>query len=94
MNSPFLPPVFQPLTTPLQPYLATAGSQTAWRSVQTPKPFTTASLYQLSPSGLPAKALGLVRDQNLHLKFGDFDDHLEDVAIGVALFPDLRETLD
>jgi ER membrane protein complex subunit 8/9 len=28
----------------------------------------------------------LVQEQNLHFAFGDFDDHLEDVTIGKALF--------
>ena len=37
-------------------------------------------------SDLPIQAVKLVQEQNLHFAFGDFDDHLEDVTIGKALF--------
>ncbi|KAG5336879.1 hypothetical protein C0989_011669 [Termitomyces sp. Mn162] len=30
---------------------------------------------------LPRRAVALVRDEHRHHKFGDFDDHLEDVSI-------------
>ncbi|KAJ6508518.1 hypothetical protein C8R45DRAFT_967702 [Mycena sanguinolenta] len=43
--------------------------------------FTTGSLFQLSSPDIPRRAIALVRDQELHQKFGDFDDHLEDVTI-------------
>lgn len=66
----------------LIPYTATTVPDTTWRSVATSlKPFTPGSPYQLLPPALPAKVMALVRQQKLHLKFGDFDDHLEDVAI-------------
>ncbi|KXN83109.1 Protein BZZ1 [Leucoagaricus sp. SymC.cos] len=71
----------------LVPYIAATSSNPTWRPAPTsPKPFSPESSYQLSPSTLPATAVALVREQKLHMKFGDFDDHLEDVAIGrVAL---------
>ncbi|KAF5361074.1 hypothetical protein D9756_004642 [Leucocoprinus leucothites] len=68
----------------LVPYTAATVSNATWRSATTtPKPFNVGSPYQISPPTIPAKATSLVREQKLHLKFGDFDDHLEDVAIGV-----------
>lgn len=66
----------------LVPYTAATVSNATWRSATTtPKPFNVGSPYQISPPTIPAKATSLVREQKLHLKFGDFDDHLEDVAI-------------
>ncbi|EAU85815.1 hypothetical protein CC1G_05032 [Coprinopsis cinerea okayama7 len=44
-------------------------------------PFTSGSSIQLDSPDLPQKALSYVRDKSLHLQFGDFDDHLEDVKI-------------
>jgi hypothetical protein len=38
----------------------------------------------LGNSDIPAEAARLVQQQNLHLAFGDFDDHLEDVTIGTV----------
>jgi len=43
--------------------------------------FSPGSIFQLSSPDLPRRAISLVREQNLHQKFGDFDDHLEDVTI-------------
>ena len=62
-----------------KPYSA-ASSTSSWRPVLTPGSF------QLVPSDLPNRAVKLVEEQNLHFAFGDFDDHLEDVTIGKALF--------
>jgi len=66
----------------LVPYTSANTTGAVWKPISSsPKPFTPESPYQLSSPNLPAKAISLVRDQKLHLKFGDFDDHLEDVAI-------------
>ncbi|KAJ7928060.1 hypothetical protein B0H13DRAFT_2248502 [Mycena leptocephala] len=43
--------------------------------------FSTGSIFQLTSPDLPRRAISLVREQALHQKFGDFDDHLEDVTI-------------
>jgi guanine deaminase len=37
--------------------------------------------FLLAKADSPSRAIALVRDHNLHEKFGDFDDHLEDVTI-------------
>ncbi|KAF9453105.1 UPF0172-domain-containing protein [Macrolepiota fuliginosa MF-IS2] len=69
-------------SAPLIPYTSVNALNPAWKPVSSsPSPFTSGSPYQLNPSSLPTKAISLVREQKLHLKFGDFDDHLEDVAI-------------
>ncbi|TFK24411.1 UPF0172-domain-containing protein [Coprinopsis marcescibilis] len=52
-----------------------------WKAISSPEAFTTKSSFQLSSPDLPTTALGFVREQSLHLNFGDFDDHLEDVTI-------------
>ena len=62
-----------------KPYSA-ASSTSSWRPVLTPGSF------QLASSDLPIQAVKLVEENNLHFAFGDFDDHLEDVTIGEALF--------
>jgi ER membrane protein complex subunit 8/9 len=65
----------------VQPYVSHSSS--TWRpSTEASAPFTSGSSFQLSSSDLPSRAVALVQDQHLHQKFGDFDDHLEDVAIG------------
>ncbi|KAF7365047.1 MPN domain-containing protein [Mycena venus] len=46
-----------------------------------PAAFGAGSIFQLSSPDLPRRAISLVREQDLHQKFGDFDDHLEDVTI-------------
>ncbi|KAJ6525294.1 hypothetical protein DFH09DRAFT_996214 [Mycena vulgaris] len=43
--------------------------------------FSPGSIFQLSSTDLPRRALALVREQARHQLFGDFDDHLEDVTI-------------
>ncbi|OAX38768.1 Metallo-dependent hydrolase [Rhizopogon vinicolor AM-OR11-026] len=63
---PYLP---QPSTSFWRPYVA-----------QTPA-FTAGSNFSLTNPDSPSRAITLVRDHNLHEKFGDFDDHLEDVTI-------------
>ncbi|KAF5315067.1 hypothetical protein D9619_007432 [Psilocybe cf. subviscida] len=66
----------------LLPYLPQQGSST-WRPPTTsnPAPFAEGSIFQLSSPDIPAEAARLVREQNQHFAFGDFDDHLEDVTI-------------
>ncbi|KAJ6621857.1 hypothetical protein B0H10DRAFT_1789065 [Mycena sp. CBHHK59/15] len=55
---------------------------TSWRPYSADSDaFTTGSIFQLSSPDLPRRAIALVREKNLHQKFGDFDDHLEDVTI-------------
>ncbi|THH09948.1 hypothetical protein EW145_g1652 [Phellinidium pouzarii] len=67
----------------LIPYLP-QGSSSPWR----PAPhngdiqsFSATSQFKLEPPSAAADILRLIRDSNLHLKLGDFDDHLEDVSI-------------
>ncbi|KAJ3712945.1 hypothetical protein C8R42DRAFT_594049 [Lentinula raphanica] len=67
----------------LIPYLAQSPSS-SWRpytDAGAVTPFSPGSLFSLSSPDSPAHAVSLVRDQQLHRKFGDFDDHLEDVTI-------------
>ncbi|KAG9315756.1 hypothetical protein JVU11DRAFT_3405 [Chiua virens] len=65
----------------LIPYLAQSGA-TTWRPQYfQPPAFTPGSRVMLSNPGSPSRAVALVRDNHLHQKFGDFDDHLEDVTI-------------
>ncbi|KAF8797614.1 UPF0172-domain-containing protein [Phlegmacium glaucopus] len=65
----------------LIPYF-TAPSTLSWQPVQSgPPAFTSGSTFQLTSSDLPNQAVKMVREQNLHFAFGDFDDHLEDVTI-------------
>ena len=72
------------LTEFQKPY--SASSTPSWRPVLTPGSF------QLAPPDLPTQAVKLVQEQNLHFAFGDFDDHLEDVTIGKALFKKVSVT--
>jgi hypothetical protein len=66
----------------LIPYFPTPGTSTSWQRVPaTPEPFSTGSSFRLSSEHSPKLAVGFVRDEHLHHKFGDFDDHLEDVTI-------------
>lgn len=63
----------------LVPYVSQGSS---WRCyTTTPPDFTPGSPFQLASADLPARALRLVQERCLHQKFGDFDDHLEDVTI-------------
>ncbi|KAH7885262.1 hypothetical protein F5I97DRAFT_1937511 [Phlebopus sp. FC_14] len=65
----------------LIPYLPQPGSS-SWRlQVLDPLAFTPGSQVVLVNSDSPSSAVSLVRDHYLHQKFGDFDDHLEDVTI-------------
>ena len=43
--------------------------------------FTPGSSFTLTSQDIPSRAVELVRDRQLHQKFGDFDDHLEDVTV-------------
>ncbi|KAG1745902.1 Metallo-dependent hydrolase [Suillus paluster] len=63
---PYLP---QPSTSFWRPYTPQSSA------------FTTGSNFSLAKPDSPSRAITLVRDHNLHEKFGDFDDHLEDVTI-------------
>ena len=64
-----------------QPYLVQTATL-SWRPVSSEQSaFTTGSPFQLADAKSPKRALTLVRDARLHQKFGDFDDHLEDVTI-------------
>lgn len=66
----------------LIPFLPAPGSTTVWNRVSAPpEPFTAGSSFRLSSEHSPKVAIGFVRDERLHQKFGDFDDHLEDVTI-------------
>ncbi|KAK0199995.1 hypothetical protein DFS33DRAFT_1366279 [Desarmillaria ectypa] len=63
----------------LVPYISQGSS---WRrNSTTPADFTPGSLFQLASADLPTRAVKLVEERRLHQKFGDFDDHLEDVTI-------------
>ncbi|KIJ62582.1 hypothetical protein HYDPIDRAFT_176400 [Hydnomerulius pinastri MD-312] len=65
----------------LIPYLPQPGS-TSWRpQALNPPAFTAGSQITLANPASPSSAVSLVRDHHLHHKFGDFDDHLEDVTI-------------
>ncbi|PPR04503.1 hypothetical protein CVT24_013109 [Panaeolus cyanescens] len=67
----------------LVPYIFTPSS--IWRPASDSSqiaPWTSSSPFQLSDPSTPQKALELVKEQNAHFAFGDFDDHLEDVTIG------------
>ncbi|KAG6819865.1 hypothetical protein H0H93_007850 [Arthromyces matolae] len=65
----------------LIPYTSSSGS-TSWRPVANdPAPFTAGSSFKFASKDVPRRATALVRDERRHQKFGDFDDHLEDVSI-------------
>ncbi|THU99021.1 UPF0172-domain-containing protein [Dendrothele bispora CBS 962.96] len=64
----------------LIPYISQSSS--AWRpAAEASVPFSSGSSFQLSSPDLPSRAVTLVQEQHLQQKFGDFDDHLEDVTI-------------
>lgn len=67
----------------LIPYLPQPGAgATPWRLRSfDPPAFTPGSQITLVNPASPSHAVALVRDNRLHDKFGDFDDHLEDVTI-------------
>jgi hypothetical protein len=80
----FIPRVFSLYLYPWfeQPYIASTPTSN-WRPAPTdPQAFTSGSKFQFSDPSTPVEAVRLVREQNLHFAFGDFDDHLEDVTIG------------
>lgn len=54
---------------------------------------TDASTVQLSES-TPARVLDLVRTTSLHERFGDFDDHLEDLSVDWLRNAAVQEALD
>ncbi|KAH7919243.1 UPF0172-domain-containing protein [Leucogyrophana mollusca] len=65
----------------LIPYLPLA-STSSWRPYTAqPPPFSSGSQFSLATPDSPSQAVTLVRDAQMHQKFGDFDDHLEDVTI-------------
>ncbi|RDB23719.1 ER membrane protein complex subunit 8 [Hypsizygus marmoreus] len=64
----------------LIPYVSSSSS--SWRPYSGDvAPFAEKSKFKLAFNDLPQRAIALVRDEHLHRKFGDFDDHLEDVSI-------------
>ena len=68
--------------TPHQPYTFNTGTSSWTRSSSS---FAEGSLYRLTYSDIPLRAVKLVRQEQREKKFGDFDDHLEDVTIGGCL---------
>ncbi|EGN98368.1 hypothetical protein SERLA73DRAFT_183333 [Serpula lacrymans var. lacrymans S7.3] len=65
----------------LIPYL-TQSSTSSWRRYSSQPPaFSAGSVITLERDDSPSQAVQLVRDSKLHQKFGDFDDHLEDVTV-------------
>ncbi|KAH7908832.1 Metallo-dependent hydrolase [Hygrophoropsis aurantiaca] len=65
----------------LIPYLPWA-STSSWRPYNlNPPAFSIGSSISLANPASPSQAIALVRDAQRHYKFGDFDDHLEDVTI-------------
>ncbi|KDQ25440.1 hypothetical protein PLEOSDRAFT_1077992 [Pleurotus ostreatus PC15] len=71
------PSTRSPLLIPCtQPYESTGPTPSSWR----PSP-SDSTPYSLDDPAIPPRAVSLVRESRLHEKFGDFDDHLEDVTI-------------
>lgn len=67
-----------------QPYTSLSTSS-SWRPFSgNPAPFSQGSSFRLASDDLPRCAVALVRDEHRHQQFGDFDDHLEDVSIGMS----------
>ncbi|KII90514.1 hypothetical protein PLICRDRAFT_173916 [Plicaturopsis crispa FD-325 SS-3] len=58
----------------LIPYLPSSATSASWR------PATTPQLFTLADPSSPARAVAAVHAR-AHAKFGDFDDHLEDVSV-------------
>ncbi|KDQ62525.1 hypothetical protein JAAARDRAFT_30427 [Jaapia argillacea MUCL 33604] len=76
----------------LVPFLPSSSS--SWRPVSvSPAPFTEGSSFVLESSGTPARALYVVQRWQMHHKFGDFDDHLEDVTIDWLRNPDCHDEI-
>lgn len=67
-----------------QPYISQSSS--AWKPFTgTPSPFTAGSEFTLASPEAPQRAIALITEEEKSAailgKFGDFDDHLEDVSI-------------
>ncbi|KAJ7625396.1 hypothetical protein DFH06DRAFT_1273270 [Mycena polygramma] len=62
----------------LIPYVSQGAT---WRPYSGEPAFSAGSVFQLASPDLPQRAIKLVREQDRHQVFGDFDDHLEDVTI-------------
>ena len=72
---------FSPRLSSLEPYLPQSGL-TTWRpQAFQPPAFTPGARVTLASPETPSIAISLVHDGHMHQKFGDFDDHLEDVTI-------------
>jgi hypothetical protein len=75
-----------PLIVNLQPYL-TLQSSSSWRPYSSqPAAFTPSSQFVLVSQDSPSRAATLIEEKRgepnaVLQKFGDFDDHLEDVSI-------------
>jgi len=63
----------------LVPYLPTNADPKAWRPAP-PVARDSSPVHLVDPSS-PTRALASVRDDSLHQKFSDFDDHLENVRL-------------
>jgi len=50
-------------------------------------------MFRLASNDLPRRAISLVKDERRHQKFGDFDDHLENVSIGAVFGPSILMSL-
>ncbi|KAI5896896.1 UPF0172-domain-containing protein [Schizophyllum commune H4-8] len=62
----------------LVPYTFNTSTSSWTRSSSS---FTEGSPYRLTSTDIPLRAVKLVRQEQREKKFGDFDDHLEDVTI-------------
>ncbi|KAF9043834.1 UPF0172-domain-containing protein [Hymenopellis radicata] len=63
----------------LIPYVAQGST---WRPhAQASSAYSPGSPFQLASPDLPTRAVALVKEKKLEEKFGDFDDHLENVTI-------------
>ncbi|EJD00464.1 UPF0172-domain-containing protein, partial [Fomitiporia mediterranea MF3/22] len=55
---------------------------TSWRPANDGvQPFTDSSRFKLSTPNITSSILRLIREDRIHQKLGDFDEHLEDVSI-------------
>ncbi|KAF8603319.1 UPF0172-domain-containing protein [Ceratobasidium sp. AG-I] len=61
-------------TPPLIPYTSTSGLQAWSRTAFSPT-------FSLAESDSPERALNVIRKNTAYAKFGDFDDHLQDVSV-------------
>ncbi|TRM64182.1 hypothetical protein BD626DRAFT_494066 [Schizophyllum amplum] len=65
----------------LIPYTLNSSTSFWTRVASSPAPFTEGSGYRLTSPDIPLLAVKRVRQEQAEKKFGDFDDHLEDVTI-------------